>query len=105
MRESRESRPHRERLTLDWRAGLDPGRVGGGRGQDAAGLELLADLAATAVQAGHDRADRSAHDLGDLAVGVALDVGQVDRGAELVRQPAKRPEQPGPEQARTEQAR
>src|SRR6201989_2949495 len=74
--------PAGERLALDWR----------GR-QDAAVPELLADLAAAAVQPGHDRTDRGAHDLRDLPVRVALDVGQVDRGAELVRQAAKRAQQ------------
>src|ERR1700740_2499477 len=65
-------RPPR-RLALSWR-----------RRQDAAVPELLADLAAAAVQPGHDGADRGAHDLRDLPVRVALDVGQVDRGTELV---------------------
>ena len=77
-----------------WRR-LGAGGMGGGRGQHAGRQQLLADLAAAAVQAGHDRADRGAHDLGDLPVRVALDVGQVDRGAELVREPAKRAQQVG----------
>jgi asparagine synthase (glutamine-hydrolysing) len=76
-------------------AWLGAGGVGRGGRQHARGQQLLADLAAAAVQARHDRADRSAHDLRDLAVRVALDVGQVDRGAELVRQLAKRAEQVG----------
>jgi hypothetical protein len=49
----------------------------------------FADAAAAAVEAGHHGADRGAHHLGDLAVGVALDVGQVDGRAELVRQVAQ----------------
>jgi asparagine synthase (glutamine-hydrolysing) len=67
----------------------------GGRRQRAARQVLLADLAATAVQPRHDRADRGAHDLRDLPVRVALDVGQVDRGAELVREAAQRAQQVG----------
>src|SRR5580692_1276874 len=66
------------------------------RGREQAGVdELLADLAAAAVQPGHDRADRGAHDLRDLPVRVTLDVGEVDRGAELVRQAAQRAQQVG----------
>jgi hypothetical protein len=38
------------------------------------------------VQPAHDGADRSAHDLGDLLVGEALDVGQVDRHPEVLGQ-------------------
>jgi asparagine synthase (glutamine-hydrolysing) len=67
-----------------------------GRGREQAGVgELLADLAAAAVQPGHHRADRGAHDLRDLPVGVTLDVGEVDRGAELLRQAAQRAQQVG----------
>jgi hypothetical protein len=38
------------------------------------------------VQPGHHGPDRRAHDVGDLAVGESLDVGQVDRDAELFGQ-------------------
>jgi asparagine synthase (glutamine-hydrolysing) len=63
--------------------------------EQAAVHELLADLAAAAVQAGHDRSDRGAHDLRDFPVRVALDVGEVDRGPELVRQAPQRAQQVG----------
>ena len=53
------------------------------------------ELLAAAVQAGHDGAERGPHDLGDLLVGVALDVGQVDRGAEALRQLAQGPQNVG----------
>jgi len=38
---------------------------------------------ATTVQPGHHSADRRVHDLGDLFVGEALDVGQVHRQTEV----------------------
>jgi hypothetical protein len=50
----------------------------------------VAEFAAGAVQPGHDGAERGAHDLGDLAVRVTLDVSQVDGGAELGRKRAQR---------------
>jgi hypothetical protein len=51
--------------------------AGGGGG------EGVAEFAAGAVQAGHDGAEWGVHDGGDVAVGVALDVGEVDGGAEF----------------------
>ena len=48
--------------------------------------EQLAQHAAAAVQPGHHRADRRVHDLGDLLVRETLDVGEVDRVAEVVGQ-------------------
>ena len=49
--------------------------------------EQLAQLAPAAVQPRHHGADRRAHDLGDLLVGEALDVGEVDREPELLGEP------------------
>ncbi len=46
--------------------------------------EQLAQLATAPVQPGHHGADRGAHDLGDLLVGEALDVGEVDRQPEVL---------------------
>src|SRR5436309_13944733 len=42
------------------------------------GKQIL-QLFAAAVQPGHHGADRRAHDLGDLLVGEALDIGEVNR--------------------------
>src|SRR4029077_2124900 len=84
----------------------DAGRPGRGRGQKvrpwpgserqavagAVGGQLVAEAATAPVEAGHDRADGGAHDLGDLLVGVALDVGQVDGHPELFREVAQGPQ-------------
>ena len=48
--------------------------------------EQVAQLTAAAVQPRHHRADRRAHDVGDLLVREALDVGEVDRHPEVVGQ-------------------
>src|ERR1035438_9925022 len=47
-------------------------------------LKQLAQLPASAMQSRHHRADRRGHDVGDLLVGEAFHVGQVDRDAELL---------------------
>ena len=49
-------------------------------------LQQLAQLPPAAVQARHHGADRRAHDVGDLLVREALDVGEVDRDAEVLGQ-------------------
>ena len=59
-------------------------------GAGAVGGQLVAQPAAAAVQPRHHRADRGAHDLGDLLVGVALDVGQVHGDPELLGQVPQR---------------
>ena len=68
--------------------------LGGHRAQPA-GQQLLPDLAPAAVQPRHHRPDRRTHDLGDLPVGVSLDIGQVHRGPELAGQVAQGPQQVG----------
>ena len=70
------------------------GAVGPGRGP-ARRRQPLAELFAAPVQPGHHGADRRAHHLGDLLVGIALDVGEVDRHPELLRQVAQRPQHVG----------
>ena len=52
-------------------------------------VEHLAQLLAPAVQARHHGADRRAHNVSDLPVGEALDIGEVDRDPELLRQRLK----------------
>src|SRR5699024_2476124 len=47
-------------------------------------LEQCAELATPPVKPGHDRPDVRPHDLGDLLVGTALDVGEVDRDPEVL---------------------
>jgi hypothetical protein len=54
--------------------------------------ELAAQLAPGPVQPGHHGADRAAHDVRDLPVAEAFQVGQVDRGAEVRRQFLQRPD-------------
>jgi asparagine synthase (glutamine-hydrolysing) len=88
-RRDKRAAPHVQaaRITASGAVGVRRGR------QHAAGRQLLADLAAAPVQPGHHGADRRPHDLGDLPVRVALDVGEVDRGAEFVGQAAQRAQQ------------
>ena len=59
------------------------------------GGEGVEELAAGAVQPGHDGAEGGAHQGGDFAVGVALDVGEPDGGAELGRELAQGVEEGG----------
>ena len=63
-----------------------PSAAGAGGQAALAGVvrEHLAQLAPAAVQPRHHGADRRAHDLGDLLVGEALDVGEVDREPEVL---------------------
>ncbi len=68
------SRPHRHRLRSAHQAAI--ARIV---------PEQRPELASATVQAGHHRADRGAHDLGDLLVREALDIGQIDREPELLR--------------------
>ena len=79
----------------DWPMGLADRGSAGHRGQARTGAgpvrgQLVAQPAAAAVQPRHHRADRGAHDLGDLLVGVALDIGQVHRDPELLGQVPQR---------------
>ena len=69
---------HDERLLVPSAPGGDQATLAG------VVLEQRAQLPAAAVQPRHHRADRGAHDLGDLLVGEALDVGEVDRDAEVL---------------------
>src|SRR5215469_12744152 len=61
--------------------GASPLRVGG---------QSLTQLGTRTVQTGHNGADRHAKHVRDLAVGVTLHIGQVDRGPEALRQLAQR---------------
>lgn len=48
--------------------------------------QKAAQLAAAAVESGHDRSYGGVHDLGNLLVGETLDVGEVDRQAPVLAQ-------------------
>jgi hypothetical protein len=92
------ARPVAERDDL---AALRSGRValvvGGGGARTAeqavrpdVGLQGVAELAPAAVQPRHHGADGRAHDRRDLGVRQALDVGEVDGAAAVLRQPGQR---------------
>ena len=65
-------------------------------GADQRGLgEQFPQPAPAAMQPGHHGADRAAHDVGDLPVSEALNIGQVDSEPEIVGELVERVGQAG----------